>query len=122
MEASDMLDVIHYFFEEDMNYHTSEQATFHGQTRQNMYRALYGVEYSYFVASSGNGAKSFGEGLSTANGSRLDLPEDGFDDEPVVPFNPKGGKPETKPYFPATQLTGIDSNPFGGVLDSPLGY
>ena len=115
-----MLDVIHYLFEEDMNYHTAEQATSHGQTRQNMYKALYGVEYSYFVAPT-NGAKSFGEGLSTADGSTLGMPEDAFDDDPVVPFNPKG-KPATKPYFPATDLTGNASSPFGNVLDSPMGF
>lgn len=121
MEVSDMLDVVHYFFEEDMNYITPEQANSHGQVRQTMYRALYGVEYSYFVASRDGGSKSFGDGLSTADGSRLDEAEDEFDTAFDTPFNPKS-KPPTKSYFPPTELSGNASKPFGGVLDSPMGF
>jgi hypothetical protein len=120
MEVSNMLDVLHFLFEDDLNYSTAEQAEAHGEVRNNMYSSLYGIRYKYYTPSKKRGSQSFsGGGLSTASGETFGGPEDDFGG-PVKPFNPR--KAQTKPYFPPTDLTGNASKPFGSVLDAPLGY
>jgi hypothetical protein len=105
MEASDMLDVIHYLFEEDMRFSSGEQADAVGKSREILYRQLYDVEYLF------SGAKR-----SSSAGSKTS-----FDDfDTVQPFDPK--KKVTKPYIPPTQFDPDSGLPMSGngLLEAPL--
>ena len=105
MEASDMLDVIHYLFEEDMRFSSGEQAEAVGKSREILYKQLYDVEYIFSAASKSSrsdGRQSF----------------DDFDN--LEPFDPK--KKVTKPYIPPTQFDPDSGLPMtgNGLLESPL--
>lgn len=86
-----MLDVIHYYYEEDMNYSTVEQAQMSEARRIHVFEDLYEETYKY---------KS---GKST---SSYKISEDGM---------------VSKPYIPPTSIDETSPMPFGDVLDSPLG-
>ena len=49
MEAEDMLDVLHYFFEEDYRFTSQEHALISSRARRKLYKALYDKEYRYGV-------------------------------------------------------------------------
>jgi hypothetical protein len=90
MEASDMLDVIHFLYEEDLRYSNVEEAQWLDTKRQHIYKELYGEDYKYFS--------------TKRTGSDDLISEDGE----VV-----------KPYIPPTEFDPDSSNPFGSVLDAP---
>lgn len=102
MDLSDMLDVIHYFYEDDLNYASVEAAQMAEARRITIFKQLYDVEYKY--ASSTTKTR-------TANNYDFDL------DDPV-PFDPK--KAPVKPFIPATEMDADSFNPFGSVLDAPI--
>ena len=109
MEASDMLDVIHYFFEEDMNYSTAEQAKAHEKIRISVHRNLYNETYKYASSSSRSYSRA------SANDEFFASPEEPLDDlGDVKPFNPR--KKATKPFIPSTDVSQL-----GSVLERPLG-
>lgn len=87
MDAVEMLDVIHYFLDEDMRYATPESAQMHSSVRHTLYGSLYNRPYKY-----GSSNKTSGESV-----------------EPAV-----------KGYIPPTEFDADSSDPFGGVLDSPI--
>lgn len=105
MDASDMLDVLHFYFEEDLRYNNAEEADAVSSVRVSLYRTMYETEYKYKVSSkkSGQGRNSYASGTD-------------FDD--LAPFDPETAV--SKPYVPPTQFdaSGVDSS---GVLDGPLG-
>lgn len=103
MDAADMLDVIHYIYEEDMNYVSHEQAQMVENRRVAIWNTLYGYPYKYTVYKRSN---EFGD------------VEDGIQD--FTPFDPTQ-RNTVKPYFPPTEFSGDDDDPFGGVLDAPTG-
>jgi hypothetical protein len=103
MELSDMLDVIHYFYEEDLNYATVEQAQMSDARRVTLFKQLYGIEYKY--------ASEDVKNRTAGNSFDFDL------DDPV-PFDPANAK--TKPFIPATQVDADSYNPFGSILDAPI--
>jgi hypothetical protein len=112
MEASDMLDVIHYFIEEDMNYSSSEQADGRSRTREILYQDFYGQNYKY--ATSRNGAE-----YTSASGSiSKDFDSPYEEEETLVPFDPLKGP--TKSFVPATPVNAAMSRPFGAVIEEPL--
>ena len=113
LDASDMLDVIHFFFEDDNRFSTAEEAKAVDQLRSGLYKDLYNRNYKYATKS--------GSGLNTAGGS-FDLePENGdFEEEVIQPFNPRQHKEPTKSYVPATELSDDEADPFGGLLDAPI--
>jgi hypothetical protein len=115
LSASDMLDVIHYFFEESVNFSTEEQSKAVDTVRTQIYRDLYNREYKY-------SNKSSKSGFSTASsGIDFDEPENAERPEEIKPFNPRSPKEPTKSYFPATQMSDDDdANPFGSALDAPV--
>lgn len=90
-----MLDVIHYFYEEDLNYASLEQLQMTDARRAHMFENLYGQTYAY---------KS---GLNAENGT-------------INQFNPNGAA-GTKPFIPPTEFDPDSHNPFGSVLDAPIG-
>lgn len=108
-----MLDVLHFFFEEDVNYSSGEQAEAHGKIRSNMYSTLYGVEYKYAshaINKSGNGFDN----------STISEPLDADEPENLPdPFNPR--EKAVIPFSPATKFDPDAAKPFGDILDNPLG-
>jgi hypothetical protein len=91
MEASDMLDVLHYFMDEDMRYTGSDEFNFHSVVRKVMFTDLYGIPYKY--------------GSKTDSSSSTEI------EDPLA----------VKPYIPPTEFNGNSANPFGSVLDAPIG-
>lgn len=97
-----MLDVIHYFYEEDMNYSSLEQIQMSDARRINIFEGLYGVTYPY------------------ASDSARAATQDEFGN--IKQFNPAGnGNGTTKPYMPPTDFDPDSFNPFGQALDAPIG-
>jgi hypothetical protein len=94
MELRDMLDVVHYFFEEDSRYSSAEEAEAVSSVRSALYGDMYGTSYRYGIKSK-NGKSSAGDTYSDPD--------------------------EVKPYIPPTQFDANAANPFGAVLDAPIG-
>lgn len=87
-----MLDVIHFFFEQDSRFSSAEEAEAVGELRATIYGLLYGTTYKYRT-NTGISKGSSGEFSS-------------------------GG---VKPYIPPTEFDADMGLPFGEVLDAPLG-
>jgi hypothetical protein len=90
MEASQMVDVIHYYFDEDMRYGSLEGAQLHSSVREQIFGAMYGYDYKYTL------------------GKNRTVDTDGNEHLTV------------KPYIPATEFDPDSADPFGGVLDAPI--
>lgn len=114
LDASDMLDVLHYYFEEDTNHASSEQARIQSATRTHMYENLYNEKYKYGLTEPST------EGAGTSSYGDYGDPEDDDDyaDDDVEPFNPRDQG--TKAYTPPTKFDASSPTPFGQTLDSPL--
>ena len=105
-----MLDVLHYFFEDDLNYSNAEQAEARDKMRSSLYGQLYSTTYKY----------STGAGSSRAPRT--------FDvDEEIKPVELKERKIDSfnpavppKPYVAPTPVNPNSAKPFGSVLDAPL--
>ena len=113
MSASDMLDVLHYFFEDDMNYASAEQADAKDRSREIIYRDLYNHSYAYSntQARSSDGYSAGGQGI-VRDFNAAD------EEEKIEAFDPMKKPP--KPFVPATQVNASSPKPFGSVLDEPL--
>jgi len=109
MKASDMLDVLHYLFEEDNSYSSEEQMKSKLHLRETLYENLYHRTYKYKLKNSGTTSRSY-------------VPAEGDDDEEEIlaPFNPKERKP-TKEYISPTKFNPDAARPFGTILDPPVG-
>lgn len=112
MEASDMVDIIHYYFEEDMNYSTAEQSEARTKTRENLYSKLYNRHYKYSQKTTPSTSRTYTEEYGDIT------PESNVPNADIQPFNPK--KQPTKAYVPPTEFDGSAQEPFGAILDSPL--
>jgi len=88
-----MLDVVHFFFEQDYRYHTAEEAKSTEALRIALYETMYQTKFKYRTNNSNNSSSS--QGFSSDN------------------F-------ETKPYIPPTDFDPDSSNPFGAALEAPL--
>jgi hypothetical protein len=104
MDMSDMLDVLHYYMEEDYNVSNQEQIDSRANVRKAIYKLMYSREYKF--PNSKNNTQVYANGLAG----------DDFA-EPVDPL-----KGPTKSYVPPTDFNPDAQNPFGDVLDAPLGY
>ena len=113
MKASDMLDVLHYFFEDDMNYASAEQADARDRTREIIYQDFYNHKYAYSNTQSGTGVNYSAGGQNFT----VDLSSD-EQDEKIEAFDPMKKPP--KPFVPATQVNAASPKPFGSALDEPL--
>lgn len=107
MEASDMLDVLHYFFEEDLFYSTAEQAEGRDRARERIYQDFYNKRYPY--------ASSSGQGVSR----NFDI-DTVAEDEEIAPFDPMKKMQPTKRYVAPTPVNASSSLPFGNALDGPM--
>ena len=106
LETRDMLDVLHYLFEEDLSIYSAEHFEAKNKTRKVLYPTLLGKPYKY----------------SSAEASNYDYGLDDLDD-PLEPFDPNQKiSREVKPYMPPTNFNPDAQNPFGRVLrEAPLG-
>jgi len=102
LNASDMLDVIHYFFEQDLRVSSQEELEANSKVRQELYRTLYKRTYRSAFTSSDSKYN-----MSTAS------------DGPVPPASTPPGS-ERKPYIPPTQFDPDSPVPFGEKVDAPL--
>lgn len=108
MNAPDMLDVIHYFFEEDSRYISAEQADAASRAREIIYSDFYNTRYPYATSGGAQGA--------TKN---FDIePEDS--DVDIIPFDPTQKKQPTKPFIAPTKVDATLAQPFGELIDGPL--
>lgn len=106
LETRDMLDVLHYLFEEDLSMYTPEHFEAKNKTRKSIYPTLLGKPYRYAPSEYSNNDY----GLE-------DL------DDPLEKFNPNQKiNREVKPYMPPTNFNPDAKNPFSGALrEAPLG-
>ena len=108
LDMSDMVDVLHYMFEEDMRFASAEQAEAISKSRSMLYRELYEKEYTYkFSTGIGSVAASIDEPL-------------GYDDvSDIRPFDAER-QATVKPYVSPTKIDEDSARPFGTTLDAPL--
>lgn len=106
-----MLDVIHYYFEEDLMVSSREEAESKSQVRSVIYRDLYNQTYKY-------GVKNAGQSYNYNNDS---YPSEGFvgttDEKIADPM-----KPPTRAFVPATEVNPDSPLPFGKIVDAPLSH
>ena len=113
MKASDMIDVLHYFFEDDMNYASAEQADAKDRTREIIYQDFYGHVYAY------SNTQTRANANYSASGQGIVRDFNAADEEEKIEaFDPMKKPP--KPFVPATQVNASSPKPFGSVLDEPL--
>jgi hypothetical protein len=98
METSDMLDVIHYFFEQDNEYTSAELAHTRSGVRTRLYDIFYGTTYGYSYQ------ERSGQDFSD---------DDDFSD--ITPVDPMKNQ-TVKPFVPATDVSAL-----GNILDGPVG-
>jgi hypothetical protein len=110
MEASDMLDVIHYFYDEDSRYSGGyDEAKIVSDFRTSIYDLMYKKPYPYKLSSTES---------RTYDADSFELDDPIEEEEKIVPFNPRATN--VKPYVPPTEFTPDSSKPFGSILDAPL--
>jgi len=111
MDASDMLDVLHFMFETDYTPPSEESAKSKSAIRESIYPSLYGTPYRYALPKDKN-----------PQDGRFGVPDDidlDVEDEPLPdPFSPR--EKVVKPFTPATTFDPDSKLPFGGALDAPL--
>jgi len=115
MGVGDMLDVIHFMFEEDSHYVSEESVKSRSEFRTAIYDSLYGVEYKYKYNA---GKQSGNQAHMYEDASDMDYMSDA---ESQQAFSPSEIKEPMKP--PAQTPTKFDfdaDNPFSGVLDAPM--
>jgi hypothetical protein len=94
MVMADMVDVIHYLFEEDSRYRSQEEVESVSAVRTQVYESLYGTTYLYKVNKKSGTSNSASSGVSDLD--------------------------EIKPYIPPTEFDPNSVNPFGSALEAPL--
>jgi len=97
-----MLDVVHYFFEEDLRASSGEELEAISKVRQTIYQMLYKKDYKSIFTSPESKYN-----MSTAS------------DGPVPPASTPPGT-ERKSYIPPTQFDPDTPAPFGEKIDAPL--
>lgn len=107
LDSPQMVDVLHYLFEEDLTAPSKEFMDARTEVRKIIYGEMYETEY-LFGLSDKSSSKNY-----TASGESLDS----FDD--IIPFDPTV-KQVRKGYIAPTNLDEDSSKPFGDILDGPL--
>jgi len=108
LEVSDMLDVIHYLFEQDAIVTSEAEFDTKNSARDVIYQTVYGRDFAYSTKNSKNYSSS-SESYSS----------DPFDENGnYIPSKTN----YVKPYVPPTNFDPDSENPFGGILrEAPLG-
>ena len=107
LDAKDMIDVLHFYFEEDLMADSKEEIESKNRIRSLIYREMYFKAYKY-----GNTSPGESYNYSTASDGFIGDEDDKIED-PL--------KPPTKPFTPTTDFNPESSNPFGRIVDPPLG-
>jgi hypothetical protein len=121
MESDDMLDVLHYMFEEDMHVSTLEEVQSISKAREIIYKDLYNREYKYSITVDSSAPSDNFDGMMSASGGEFYPEEDAQGNTSIIPFDPN--KPVgsvTKKFIPATNVREDLSQPFGVDVDEPL--
>lgn len=105
MDSVDMLDILHFYFEDDLTAASQEEVTAKSESRSVIYGTLYGTPYKYKVSN---------------NSSSSQMNAGGYPVDGLVPFDPS--EAVTKPFVPSTEFDADSPLPFGQTLDAPLGY
>ncbi len=101
-----MLDVLHYFYEEDIFFTSIEQAESRDRARESIYRNFYNTTYPYSLNKT-NTVKNF------------DIEED---EEDITAFDPMQKQQPTKPFVAPTAVDASSEKPFGMALDEPFSH
>lgn len=110
--SSDMIDVLHFMFEEDMFAATGEEAEHKSKIRTTLYKEFYNKRYEY--GSSSNNKSTY------ANGDLLPPMDEEFYQKDLIPFDPEK-KSKPTPYVPVSNFNPDSVLPFGMNIDAPLG-
>ena len=110
-----MLDVLHYFFEEDLFYSSAEQAEGRDRSRVAIYEDFYNSSYAYSVAST---SAAGGRGVTRNFDDFNTISEE--EEEKIVPFDPLQKQKALKPFIKPTAVNAAASQPFGDMLDGPI--
>jgi hypothetical protein len=103
MEVADMLDVLHYLFEMDVDFQSAEQMKSRSSTRKIIYKNIYNVDYAYNYGGDDSSSDSFNESADSGE------------------FMNAAKSNDVKPYFPPTDFNPDAANPFGSSLrERPL--
>lgn len=115
-----MLDVLHYFLEEDLVERDSIQNSPKTSTRQRIYKQFYDYDYGYPELSSDSYTDGSDAGYagSPTQIDAYDVDINSGEMRNLKAFNPKDNP--AKPYVPATNFDGTSQQPFGNLLDAPL--
>lgn len=105
-----MLDVIHYYFEEDLMVTSSEEAESKSQVRSVIYKDLYNQTYKYGVKNAGQSYNYNKDSYPSEGSART------TDKKIADPI-----KPPTKAFVPTTEVNLDSPLPFGKIVDAPLG-
>jgi hypothetical protein len=116
MEASNMLDVLHYFFEEDLFYSSAEQAEGRDRSRVAIYEDFYKSSYVYSTSFS----STAGGQAASKNFDDFELISEEKEEEKIVPFDPLQKQKAVKPFIRPTNVNAAASQPFGDMLDGPI--
>jgi hypothetical protein len=100
LETRDMLDVLHYLFEDDLSVHSAEQFESKNKVRKSLYPTLLGKPYKFSMDESSKNQYDFDD---------YSMPTQKIDRS-------------VKPYMPPTNFNPDAPNPFGSALrEAPLG-
>ncbi len=112
-----MLDVLHYYFEQDTAFLSEDQLRDLTRTRTRLYEMLYERSYSWGASYAAKEPKPSWIGTpKTASDHDYDV--SGLD-----PFDPVTEAGFThKPFIPATEAGPDPEDPFNGILDAPLSH
>jgi hypothetical protein len=110
MEASEAVDVLHFFFEEDLFVATAEEMEAKSAVRVSIYQSMYERPYKYEYKSNRKNTSASGNSFDSSN----------YYEEDLVPFDPSEPPKTTKSYVPPTEFSNDSSLPFGKILDGPL--
>lgn len=106
-----MIDIFHYFFEEDHRFISGEQADAVDNMRSALYSNFYNKSYRYNRNTSSSRRYNYTDASGNYSGDYTGTDVD----------DPMGEKPPTKPYVPATNFDPESVTPFGFEVDPPLG-
>ena len=105
----DLLDALHYMFEEDMVPMNAEQQEAREKMRVNLYSEIYERgSYKWITQKSGGGESASG----TTYGGDFDSASEPVDGKVKL---------ESKEYIPPTPFNPDAAKPFGDILDEPMG-
>ena len=119
-----MLDVFHYFLEEDYRYTSEYEPVYKDAFRENLLKSFYGIDYKYknqdYNSEQREDLNRISDNLENYK-MEWNTPESENDQEfeILTPFNPR--KSDAQPYIAPTEMANDDQKPFGNILDSPLG-